>query len=82
MDNEHTDAASRRRLAGKLPRLAPPHERRSFVWPEVLLVVALSAGLLVGVWGTDGAVRPETGAPLQAVPPSTLVALSCTGVET
>lgn len=82
MDTQHTDVAFHRRLAGEFSRPRLQRKRLGIFWAEVLLMAALSAGVLVGVCGSEDAARPETGAPLQALPPSTSVALVSIGTST
>ncbi len=83
MDTQHTDVAFHRRLAGEFFRPRSQRKRPGIFWAHILLLMAtLSIGVLLGVYGSEDAARPETGAPLQALPPSTSVALVSIGTCT
>lgn len=81
MDTQHTDLAFHRRLADEFFRPRPQRKRPGIFWADILVMATLSVGVLVGVCGTEDAARPETGAPLQALPPSTSVALVSIGTS-
>lgn len=82
MDTQHPNVAFYRRLFGVFSRPSPQYKRLGIFWAEVLLMTTLGAGVILGVCGSDDATRPETGAPLQAFPPSTSVALVSIGART